>query len=153
MNSLAPYDAGVAIPPETNHPTYTEMLAATCPPGKYVSCLAEGMFRLQIVPTGQVTADAIAGLTSTTATIIDQILMAAGVPAAMRSISDGPDSIDLPGFFQPAGTNASVEDVVTQLAFAAGATFGADREGFYRLTWLDPDVFAAALTSRSTTGT
>ena len=60
----------------------------------------------------------------------------------MRSISDGPDAIDLPGFFQPAGANASVEDVVTHLAFAAGATFGADREGFYRLKWLDPDVFA-----------
>ena len=35
IDSLTPYDAGVAIPPETNHLTYSDMIAAPCPPGKY----------------------------------------------------------------------------------------------------------------------
>ena len=140
--SLTIYDAGVAIPQASQKLFYNGMVAADCPPGEAVVCLPQGFFRLQIRPSGQVTVNAATETDGSTAGLIDQILADAGVPSGMRSITSIPDhDTDQPGYFQAAGTNSSVEDVVGQLAFAAGAAFGADREGIFRLTWLDPDTF------------
>lgn len=144
VSSIAPYDSGVAIPIASNHATYGGMLAANCPPGQAVTCLNEGVFRLQIVASGAVTADVLTAVDST-AGLIDLILQEAGVPAARRSITTIADADDdEPGYFQPAGSNASIESVIAALAEAAGASFGTDRSGVYRLVWLDRDALAGA---------
>lgn len=141
LSSLTVYDAGVVVPFETNHATFEAMLAADVTPGSMASCLDQGFFRLAIRGTGRITCDAIATTGASTAEVIDEILDDAGVPVDQRSIVTIPDADgDLPGYYLPSGTNAAPEDVIVELAAAAGAAFGADRDGIYRLVWLDADT-------------
>lgn len=135
------YDAGIQVPAPSAWPSYSALVAAAVEPGEAAVCLPEACFKLGSPPFGTVTADLRTGYdyeTKDTATLIDEILRDAGVPAPGRAISylSGVDEDEV-GFFQAAGQNGSVEDAVSALAGAAGAVLAPDRTGVYRLLWLD----------------
>jgi hypothetical protein len=53
----AVYDRGVALVFYTNYANSASLLAASIPAGQYATCVSEGLFRLNTVPTGTVCAD------------------------------------------------------------------------------------------------
>lgn len=146
----AVYDAGVAIPFDTNYTTYAALAAATVPAGEYASSVETGYIKLGIAPIGAVTVDArghidlltgnyneataslirtilrdFGGLT--TATELDQASFDAAVALQPADI----------GFFLPAGDQSTVIEVVELIAFAAGMFIG-DRSGKMNIQRLDP---------------
>ena len=142
------YDAGVRIPVTSFVADYSALHSTNADPGEAAVCLSQARFKLGSPPFGRVTADirtVPAGTYHHTAALIDIILADAKVPATKRDIQTiSAAASDEVGFFLPAGENVTVEQAVTSLAAAAGAVFGADRNGVYRLIWLNWSAFAGA---------
>lgn len=63
VDAIAAYDSGVALTLGSDHADITALQGATIVPGKYDTCLAEGLFRLGGAPFGMVTADVTEGAT------------------------------------------------------------------------------------------
>ena len=78
----AVYDQGVSLTKGSDFASSTLLQAASPSAGTYITCFAEGYFRLGSSPAGQVTSDVIQGATSanrTVAQVLKQLAVAAGV--------------------------------------------------------------------------
>lgn len=108
----------------SDHSTRTALLAATVAPGTYQTCVAEGLFRLGTVPTGEVTVDASSHPASncTVASLVDYLLQDIGWQPGTDYSQSQLLALDVP---VPAGyyvdSNDTVLDVMTLLLQSIGA--------------------------------
>ena len=74
VNSIAPYDGGVALTATANYSTLAALRAATLVAGQYATCNVLGLFRLGRKPDFPLTADVVEGATSATRTMAQIML-------------------------------------------------------------------------------
>lgn len=142
----AVYSRGVALTPGSNYATSALLLAASITSGQFATCLAEGMFRVNFVLDGEVTADVDGDKTGgvfveTKADIIRRIISVAG------GIGDA--GLYLPAFdafadAQPAPVGLWVDHNSTDLVYDAiakligvGAWAGFRRDGLFEVGQFD----------------
>ena len=75
---LAVRDQGVNITHHTDYPNYSALMSASLSSGQYITCLAEGLFRLKNQPAGIITADVegdnVGGYSETASDILKKIV-------------------------------------------------------------------------------
>lgn len=136
----AVYDRGIAITPGADYATSAALLAATISAGTFVTCIAEGLFRLNTSPTGTITSDVIGDntggiLASNAASIIRRIIL------RTQCLID-PADLSLPEFtllnvLQPADIGywispddtSTVADVMSNIMGSVGGWAGFKRNG------------------------
>lgn len=93
VEAITVYDGRAPLTLTQDHATVALLQAAAIPPGKYGTCLAEGLFRLGLAPWFTLTADVTQGATSADRT-------AAGIVEAMLAMMGltGSDNIDAANF-------------------------------------------------------
>lgn len=134
----AAYDSGAPFTVGGDHPNSAALSAATIASGSFHTCLAEGLFRINSAPGGQVTADVVQGASAanrTAARVIEQIALAALLAPAEISHDD----ILALDIAQPAvvgiqitgDTNA--RDAISQVAASIGAFAVFDTSGVLRM--------------------
>lgn len=136
----AVYDRGAALTFDANYATSALLIAATIGAGKYATCLAEGLMRLQGTPSGLVTCDATEGATTadrTVAQIYKRILVNRLGKSAGEYSSADVTALDTAAPYVVGGwwaTETTTRDVFDALAASVGAAWYADQAGVYRLT-------------------
>lgn len=146
----AVYDRGASVTLGTNYATSALLTAATVSAGTYATCLAEGLFRLGSAPTGQITADAVAGGSDPLRTVgqtMQQLAFDAGLTAADVLASDVGELNALAtyvvGLYLDSDT--TFRSAMDQIAASAGAWWAFDLDGILRMGRLDaptgnPDI-------------
>lgn len=71
-----------------NYATYAALVAATIPPGRYGTCLAEGMFRLGVSSTRAITCDPVCGAGTAGTMALRWLQVHAGIPTARIRATD-----------------------------------------------------------------
>lgn len=148
----AVYDSGALLAPGPDYADLTEMQATPPAPGTYRKCKPLGCFRLGSAPFGQVTCDAITGVTPydrTASAIFAQVLTDyAGVPLERIMLSDlATLAADQPaqlGFYYT--EPIEVQAVLDDLAASVGAWWGSDALGRLRLVRLEPPAAPSTFT-------
>lgn len=74
VNSIAPYDGGVALTATSNYSTLAALRAATLVAGQYATCNLLGLFRIGRKPDFQLTADVVEGATTASRTMAQIML-------------------------------------------------------------------------------
>lgn len=134
----AVYDKGVLITKGADYANSTLLQAAAPGAGTYITCFAEGYFRLGTSPTGQVTADVLQGANAaarTTAQIMKAICLAAGLSAGSISVADvtaldTANSSVIGVWIDSAG---SVQSILDTVAASVGGWYGFDSTGVLRM--------------------
>ena len=152
VNSIdAVYDRGLALTPGADFATNALLQAQTgLTAGTYITCKAEGLFRLASNPTGAVTCDATEGATSSVRTVA-QILSRMAIDAGLSGSYSTADVTTMDA------ANASevgiwVTDVATfqesmdAVAGSIGAYYGFDGSGVLRLAVLTAPSGSPVLT-------
>lgn len=139
----AVYDRGASITKGTDYATGTLLQAAAPGAGTYITCFAEGFFRLGSSPTGMITADVTQGATSanrTAAQILQAIVTGSGgvssgdVTAADITALDSANSAEVGWWSFDASTCNAALDAI---ANSVGAYWGFDRLGKFRCARLE----------------
>lgn len=148
----AVYVDGVALTPGGDHADSAALMAAVLSPGPtYVTCLAEGLFRLAADPGGgEVTCDAVEGETEderTAAQILRRLALLAGLDPAEISAADvaaldAANNAPLGIWITGEETFASAMDAV---AGSVGAYYGFDGPGMLRMARLEAPIGAPVL--------
>lgn len=135
---VAVYDKGASITKGVDYSTSALMEAATPGPGTYITCFAEGYFRLGSNPTGQITADVIQGALATNRTvaqILKSLGTAAGLSAGEISSADviALDSANsnVVGIYITDET--TFQSAMDEVANSIGAFYGFDGSGVLRM--------------------
>lgn len=139
VNSIdAVYDRGLALTPGANFANSTLLQAASPSAGTFITCLAEGYFRLGSSPAGLITADVTQGASSavrTTAQILYSLAIAANVPSGEISSTDVAlldiANSSVVGVWLDGDT--TTESAMDQIAASIGAWFGFDPTGILRM--------------------
>ncbi len=87
----AVYDRGAALTVGADYANSTDLQAAVPAAGYFITCIAEGMFRLGSTPAGQITADVTQGVSAanrTVAQIVKSIATSAGLSGGEISSAD-----------------------------------------------------------------
>lgn len=134
----AVYDRGLSLTPGTNFATSALLQAASPAVSTYVTCLAEGYFRLGSTPAGQITADVSQGAGAANRTvgqIIKQLALNAGLSAGEISSADvieldaaAPQTVGI--WLSDESSFAQAMDAVVA---SVGAYYGFDGAGVLRL--------------------
>ncbi|SNS35943.1 hypothetical protein SAMN05216374_0967 [Tardiphaga sp. OK246] len=141
----AVYDKGAALALDQDYPTVAALRAATVPPSKYATCLADGYFRVAFLDlqAGAITADVQGDVTGgqfaeTTVAIVRAVIersTALRVPADIYLPSLTVLDLQQPapvGIFVSHNDTVSVADVIGKLMVGIGGFAGFRREGkFY----------------------
>ena len=132
------YDRGLALTPGADFATSALLQAASPAVSTYITCLAEGYFRLGTNPVGQITADVSQGVAfanRTVAQIIKQLALNAGLSAGEISAADitaldaaAPQVVGI--WLADESTFAQSMDMV---AASVGAYYGFDAAGVLRM--------------------
>lgn len=134
----AVYDSGVALGVGSDHPSVATLSAATITSGTFHTCLAQGLFRINAAPAGQITADVVQGAAianRTAAQIIEQIALATGLTAPEISADD----ITAMDVLQPVTVGIQItaettaRDAINQVAASIGAFVVFDTAGVLRM--------------------
>lgn len=136
----AVYDRGQNLTKGANYATNALLQAATgMSAGSYITCFAEGLFRLASNPTGTITADVVQGGGAgnrTAAQVLRQIAVDAGLPSASISTSDmgAMDALNsaVVGIYIDDETSTALTAMDT-IANSIGAYFGFDPSGTLRM--------------------
>lgn len=139
VNDIAAvYDKGALITKGADYATSALMEAAAPGAGTYITCFAEGYFRLGTTPVGQITADVVQGANAaarTAAQILKSLGLASGLSAGEISSSDVTD-------LDTANSNVLgiyLRDEITfqvamdEIANSVGAYYGFDSSGILRM--------------------
>ena len=145
----AVYDRGVALTRGADFNTIAALQASTPAAASYVTCLAEGLFRLGSAFAGLITADVVErAAPRTVGQTLRSIAMLAGVPPSDVSSADV-DALDV---VNPAligiyinGTD-TFQAVMDQVALSIGAYYGFDANGMLRMGVLTEPTGAEAVT-------
>lgn len=139
VNDIAAvYDRGVSITKGADYATSALLQAAAPGAGTYITCFAEGYFRLGTSPTGQITADVVQGAAAsnrTCAKILEQIALAVGLSAGEISAADiaaldAKNSAVIGIYIDSDDPALSFAD---QIANSIGAWYGFDQDGVLRM--------------------
>lgn len=136
----AVYDRGVALTVGANYATSALMLAATPAAGTYITCLAEGLFRLGSSPVGLITCDPVEGATAaarSTAQIMLRMLLDAGISsgdisAADVAALDAKNNAEI-GYWASQQSEQTFIAALDACAGSIGAWYGIDRTGIFRM--------------------
>ena len=139
LNSIdAVYDKGAALTAGADFATNALLQAATPATSTFITCKAEGMFRLGSTQAGTITADATQGATAanrTVAQIVKLIAQAAGVSAGDVSSVDvaALDALNSSEVGIYIGDDASTQDCVDRLLGSVGGYCSFDSLGVLRM--------------------
>jgi hypothetical protein len=134
----AVYDQGAALTPGADYATSTLLQAASPSAGTFITCLAEGYFRLGSSPAGTITADVTQGATAaarTVAQILKALAISAGIPSAdvvaaeitaLDTANSSVVGIWIDG-------DRTFRDVMDEVASSIGAYYFIDRVGLFRV--------------------
>lgn len=135
----AVYDRGLALTKGADYATSALLQAAAPAASTYITCFAEGYFRLGSSPAGQVTADVIQGASSanrTVAQILKQLALDSGLSSGEISSSDvtALDSANsnTVGIWLN-DEESSFSSVMDEIAGSIGAWYGFDSLGVLRM--------------------
>jgi hypothetical protein len=143
VSSITVYDGAVALTNAGDYPVLSSMMAATVAPGAYVTCYAQGIFRLGGTPVFAVTADVTESASDLSAAgVVGRILDLLGVDPDERD----QDSFDTLAAFNSATVGLFVDsestalDLVTQVLSSTGAAIAPSAEGLFQVVSLpEPD--------------
>ena len=131
-------DRGLAITKGADFATSALLQAATPSAATYITCFAEGYFRLGSTPAGQITADVTQGANAaarTVAQILKQLALDAGLPSGEITAADA-TALDAAAA-QVVGIYLSDElnfmQAMDQIAASVGAWYGFDALGNLRM--------------------
>jgi len=148
----AVYDRGVSLTKGADYATSSALQSASPAAGSYITCFAEGFYRLGSSPAGTVTADVVQGASAgarTAAQLIKTIITGPGgidladVSSADVTALDTAASAELGVWCASETTIAAVLD---QLAASVGAWWGFDRLGVLRMQQLAVPMGSPACT-------
>lgn len=135
----AVYDRGLALTKGADYATSALLQAASPAASTYITCFAEGYFRLGSSPAGQVTADVLQGATGadrTVAQILKQLALDSGLSSGEISSSDvtALDSANsnVVGLWLN-DQDTSFGSVMDEIAGSIGAWYGFDSLGVLRM--------------------
>lgn len=139
VNDIAAvYDRGVSITKGADYATSALLQAAAPAAGTYITCFAEGYFRLGTSPTGQITADVVQGAAATDRTcaqILKQLALAVGVSAGDISAADvtalDAKNSSVLGIY--IDTDDAAIAAMDAIANSIGAWYGFDSSGVLRM--------------------
>jgi hypothetical protein len=128
----AVYSRGNAVAFDQNYSTAAALMAATIPSGKYATCILNGLFRVNFVLEGEITADvegnSTGGFISTSADIVKRLLAGFELEiasfAAVNALQPAPI-----GYFVETGSDATIADVIADIMGAIGGYGGFQRDG------------------------
>lgn len=148
----AVFDRGASLTKGANFATSALLQAASPAAASYITCFAEGYFRLGTSPAGLITADVTqgaAGSNRTVAQIIKQLALNAGLSAGEISSADvtaldTANSAVVGIWLSDDGTTFS--DAIDQVAASIGAWFGFDGTGVLRMGTLTAPSGTAVVT-------
>jgi hypothetical protein len=140
----AVYNRGAAVTFDQNYATAAALVAAVVPGGKFATCLAAGLFRVNFVLEGDVTADVQGDVTggvfvSTAADIVRRMV---GQVSSVRDPADlDPASFAAANAQQPAplgyyldtSSNANVADAVADIMGSVGGWGGFRRDNKFEV--------------------
>jgi hypothetical protein len=147
----AVYDKGAAFTVGADFTNSTLLQAATPAAGSFITCIAEGLFRLGSTPAGAITADVTQGATvadRTVAQIVKSISMSAGLSTAEVSASDvaAMDAANSSVVGIYIGDESSFQECLDQLLNSIGAYCGFDSNGVLRMGVLTQPSGTAVVT-------
>ena len=132
------YDRGLALTPGADFATSTLLQAASPAASTYVTCFAEGYFRLGSTPAGQITADVAQGTAAANRTvgqIVKQLALNAGLTAGEISSADvaaldvvAPQTVGI-----WLSDESSFAQEMDRVVASVGAYYGFDGAGVLRL--------------------
>lgn len=128
----AVYSRGNAVTFDQDYASTSALLAATVVSGRYATCKAAGLFRVNFILEGDITADvegANAGsFVSTSADIVKRLLAGFEIEpasfAAVNALQPAPV-----GYFVETGSDATIADVIADIMGAIGGYGGFQRDG------------------------
>lgn len=152
LNAIsAVYDKGGVYTAGANYATSALLLAAAPGAGTFITCIAEGLFRLGTAASGLVTADVVQGASSanrTTAQLMKAIALAAGVSGGSISAADvtalDTDAPGEAGLF--VGGDMTFQAAMDQVAENAGAYWAFDTDLVLRMGQLKAPTGTPVLT-------
>lgn len=139
VNSIsAVYDRGAALTPGADYANSTLLQAASPSASTYITCLAEGMFRLGSTPSGIITADVTQGAAAsnrTAAQIVKLIALAAGLPSGEINSTDVTNmdtaNSSVVGIY--VDSESSFQECMDEVLNSVGAYAGFDSTGVLRM--------------------
>lgn len=151
VNDIAAvYDRGVLITKGADYATSALLQAAAPGAGTYITCFAEGYFRLGTTPAGQITADVVQGANAaarTAAQILNLLGTAAGLSGGEISSSDvtalDTANSNVIGVF--ISDDSTFQNIMDQVAASVGAFYGFDSAGVLRMGQLVAPTGTAVL--------
>jgi len=146
----AVYDRGAAVTKGVNYATSALLQAVTPAAGTYVTCFAEGLFRLNTSPSGQITADVTEGANAAARTvgqILKRMAIATGLPAAEVSAADvaALDALNSAVVGIVVDGESAGQAAMDLVAASIGAWYGFDGLGLLRMGVLTAPAGAPVL--------
>lgn len=134
----AVYDRGALITKGADYATNALLQAAAPAAGTYITCFAEGYFRLGTTPAGQITADVVQGAAvanRTVAQIIKLLALDAGLTSGEISAADvtALDSANSSVVGIYLDGSITYQQAIDQFAASVGAWYGFDAAGVLRM--------------------
>lgn len=128
----AVYSRGNAVTFDQNYATAALLTAATILSGRYSTCLAAGLFRVNFVLEGEITADVegdnAGGFVSTSADVVKRLLTGFELEnasfASVNALQPAPI-----GYFVETGSDATIADVIADVMGSIGGYGGFQRDG------------------------
>lgn len=137
------YDRGSALTYYGNHTNYANLAAAVIPGGGWMSCLAEGLFRLADQPVGTVTCDlagdsSSSGFVATAGEIVTRLLLSstALTIADLYVASFSSIFVEQPapvGYWIAPDDTSSIADVIADIMHGIGGWGGFRRNGKFEV--------------------
>lgn len=147
----AVYDRGAALTKGADYATSALLQAAVPAGGTYITCFAEGYFRLGSTAAGQITADVIQGAAAgdrTVAQILKKIGLASGLTAGEVSAADvaALDAVNSAVVGIWIDNKDTAQSAMDQIAASIGAWYGFDGTGVLRMGVLTEPAGAPVVT-------
>lgn len=137
----AVYSQGKAVTFDQDYPTAADLMVATVTPGRYATCIAAGLFRVNFILEGDITADVEGdnadGFVSTSADIVRRLLSSViGVPGDLDVFSFNTVNTLQPapiGYYLDEASEAKIADVIADIMGKIGGYGGFQREGKFEV--------------------
>ena len=138
LDIVAVYDRGSSITKGADFATSALLQAASPAAATYITCFAEGYFRLGSTPAGQITADVTQGAAAanrTAAQILKQLALDVGLPAGDISAADvtALDTANSAELGLWVSDDSAALSALDEVAASVGAWYGFDRTGVLRM--------------------
>lgn len=143
MQSITVFDGAIPLTQGADYATVAALQAATVLPGRYITCLALGMFRLGAMPAATITADVVQGADNaarSTAQIVRSILLGFGISASDLPTTSftALDTLNSAQIGLRVADETTALDVVSAALNTIGGWLAPDRLGVFYVGRLGP---------------